>query len=46
MKRCVDSIRRSSVLKSHLGKDTPTIWFPTMAALLPTSLEQAFTRSK
>ncbi|MDH0681780.1 hypothetical protein [Achromobacter animicus] len=34
MKRCVVGIRRPSDPESPPGKETPTVWFPSMAAVL------------
>lgn len=34
MKRCVVGIRRPSDTESPPGKETPTVWFPSMAAVL------------
>lgn len=33
MKRCVVGIRRPSDPEPSLGKDTPTVWFPSMATM-------------
>ena len=33
MKRCVVGIRRPGESGSTLGKDTPTVWFPSMATM-------------
>ena len=33
MKRCVVGIRHPSAPEPTLGKDTPTVWFPSMATM-------------